>query len=648
MLLREGKKLLRYGNTISRKFCLKDKGLRTSYKPLIIYSTGIALVGGLLGHGYTKWKLSKIKTEEVNGQQQADPKEPIATPVEAEKKEQAVPAEEPAKIADPNEGMGPLFKQVFLAADDSLNIRRLTAEEQANVSMLKDDYVIFIVPPKEDEELLKLLHGHMSNLRDLYNHANEKKLEKTVLQFGYVPISNRESLEKLGRDNKFEINLDKDVPVFMIKNQMRKGINVVNIKDMLKEEEKFYLQFRPLKMVASHNQKNFRKILEDLETDEVILMQYCPKGEAGCEDVMKEFYANTVDGTFSKLKTVDTVFAQDIGWYETTQSSPEKDAQYKVSIGDWFIVQKKTSESLASAKEVKLEGLNGEYLIYPVLSSPPGTKTSEDQVLSQAAEEFYKRNVAVHRELIPADPEYSLHFMFNKNSLTDTSYAGIVKVLRETRESLASSDIGDDKLKIYMIPKSFNPSQGRNIFIQLRENKKSEQRFKYRMENKSAETAKEMAKNMSYVTSNDLFEYGYPEDLGFSSSHMVQFISKGITGRLREDGTSQTVPAYERYSRKITGTQFSEQIKKNGIGQALFIYSKSCASCKRFTPLYEKLARENIASSLKGTGHPCIFNRMSSDKNEIPNDRNYDSTPVFMVYRGDHKDRPFLYKSNLR
>lgn len=76
------------------------------------------------------------------------------------------------------------------------------------------------------------------------------------------------------------------------------------------------------------------------------------------------------------------------------------------------------------------------------------------------------------------------------------------------------------------------------------------------------------------------------------------------------------------------------------------IYSKHCASCKRFTPVYEKLAKENISQAGMSMGQPTMFNRMNSDHNKVDGHINFGNTPVFALYREGYKDKPFVFKGN--
>lgn len=82
-----------------------------------------------------------------------------------------------------------------------------------------------------------------------------------------------------------------------------------------------------------------------------------------------------------------------------------------------------------------------------------------------------------------------------------------------------------------------------------------------------------------------------------SAENLAAYIIGVSQGKVPETYYSQQLPVYERFSRKVVGSTFLEEIVQNPISQIMMIYSKHCASCKRFTPVYEKLAKENICNA---------------------------------------------------
>lgn len=77
------------------------------------------------------------------------------------------------------------------------------------------------------------------------------------------------------------------------------------------------------------------------------------------------------------------------------------------------------------------------------------------------------------------------------------------------------------------------------------------------------------------------------------------------------------------------------------------MFSQSCTGCKIHGESYEELARQSIADP----NSQIQFNRMNNNKNYSPQLKSYPYTPVFMLFRKEVKDRPFVYQSqfcNLR
>ncbi|EGR32484.1 NLI interacting factor-like phosphatase family protein, putative [Ichthyophthirius multifiliis] len=89
---------------------------------------------------------------------------------------------------------------------------------------------------------------------------------------------------------------------------------------------------------------------------------------------------------------------------------------------------------------------------------------------------------------------------------------------------------------------------------------------------------------------------------------------------VKETFASQRVPKYRKYSRKIVGNTFEKEIKNNLKNQALFFYANNCSACASYGPLYEEL------------GLYCPY---------------YANSPVFAFFKGQCKDIPYIYRSNV-
>lgn len=67
----------------------------------------------------------------------------------------------------------------------------------------------------------------------------------------------------------------------------------------------------------------------------------------------------------------------------------------------------------------------------------------------------------------------------------------------------------------------------------------------------------------------------------------------------------------------------------------IFHFSKSCHSCKRFGGVYEE-----IASQTKDVR----FFRIDNDTNKTAGLKNYNSTPIFVMYKKDYPTLPWYFK----
>lgn len=79
------------------------------------------------------------------------------------------------------------------------------------------------------------------------------------------------------------------------------------------------------------------------------------------------------------------------------------------------------------------------------------------------------------------------------------------------------------------------------------------------------------------------------------------------------------------------GSQIGQLFEENRT-EALFVYSKNCHGCKKFLPIYEELARENLE---KTQDDNFIFNRINNDENHSNLLQYMWSTPKILLFRNN-------------
>ena len=583
--------------------------------------SGLLILTGVGIASYLRYRKEEVtrKEEEHEKEEKVEEKE-IHETVEVEEKKE-------------DEETTEIFREAFMREGLGFSVSKWEAD--VDVIDNREDGLLLLVPPKEDKELFQMISGLVSNLNDLYNVGlkNKREEDRIPLKIRWVKIRRVEDLDQVSKKIGVDLSVSDDVPVFIVHNKNRKKPVVVTLMNIFDDEEAFYSQFRPIRMISSSNAGKFTKILSDIEEDEIILIQYCASDSPSFEDIRSNFYENSLSKSFSRLRSVDTILMTDLSWLGEAGNSLE------IKSGDYFVVQKATNTLISESSVVPLEG--SKYAVYKVCS---GLGLSAMDILGRVSEGYYAQNVGVHLELPVSKKRYTLEFKYDANLMSRTQVEGCVEMMRELRR-MFDEEIGQ-KVNVAIVPHSFDPTQGKAIDVVVTDNLIIEKRVKYLYKVKSQEEAAQLAKEVPEVARNDLFEYHYPPDLSFDTQSVKGFLLLTMEGGVSDQLVSQVPPKYSRYSRKLTGSIFTDSIRGSPYASAVFLYSSSCGSCKKFSPMYEKLAKENIEKGLDifGTGKGMMYYRMNKDHNDAPRTRVFDSTPVFMVYRSDFRSRPFVYR----
>lgn len=618
--------MLRKTSSLFRRFCAKETQThaKTSYKPLILYSIGIGVVGGLVGSYYTRRKITQKDGEENNTP-------PVDNPVEAhpvqEQKEHPIPvlespvieqAHEPTqRTQDPEETV---FSKIFLSGNLPFEAEELNKTQAVQE---KEDFIVFLIPPREDEELLQTIAGMIENLHGLYGRGVQRGVNPHPLKVKYLKIKSVKDLETVGKQFGVQLSTSDDVPIMLVRNRLRKATQVLTLMDLLTDEEKFYKQFIPLRYVGEQNKERFLEVVKNIEDDEVILLRYGGEDEAQREQFKSEFYEWSLAG-LGNMSRVDGVFAEDLSWLNV---------QERPAPGEVWALQKQGNLSFEGQA---IPGLPGKYLFYKVPIE--NSQNSWSAIRKLAGETYYKNNVVPHLELPPNSKPYHLEISVDKNKLSDAQLLGVNETLKGARKLLP------DTVRMVLLPKSFEASEGKIISVILKDLQKDNDRFDYLFKNKNRKAVQEILKSKPHVKLNDSFEYVFPEELPFTPEGLASFADMVLKGEVPDQIQSQVLPTYERFSRKITGNTYNSKIIDNGVAQAVFLYSTTCGSCKRFTPLYESMAKQNIEQKLLSFGALTQMNNMNKDLNDPSGQKLFDSTPFFLLYRRDFKTRPFVYR----
>jgi len=77
----------------------------------------------------------------------------------------------------------------------------------------------------------------------------------------------------------------------------------------------------------------------------------------------------------------------------------------------------------------------------------------------------------------------------------------------------------------------------------------------------------------------------------------------------------------------------------------VFFYSKDCHSCKRFGPIFERVAYEsNRERNKEHEFSMAKYYRINGTYNAVRDIINYPWTPIFMVIKKGYKDKPLILR----
>lgn len=562
---------------------------------------------------------SQIKNEENKKNSQSEV-------VKEEKKEVNIVDEEELKAIVQK----PAFNEIFLQEEKLFKMEELKTGIDTKLEDLTQDHVIFLVPPKDDREFLLQLKGQLSGVVKLYNVANSSNSSELKVQ--YILMKSKREMETLGENIKQKLEIDGNVPLFIMKNKFMTDAAVITLKDLYNDPDKLFLQFKPLSTLHQNNHQKFADYLEDLDESSLLIFQYHDPNGEGFKETQSNFYKMNTNGWFSSRSHSELFFVKDKSFF--------KNLKVELQNGD-FMLLKKTQTGKGNLEI-------GDNSFNAIIWGPDDTSNlEEDEVIESLGELYYKNNTFVHRDLPIKNCDFSVELRVDLNQIKDIQVKAIESVMASARELMEQKTI-NNSVKFYFIPRSFSSSEGNLITLIMRDNTKNEIRHEYFFENKSLEKSKIiLEKNPEFGKGDQTYEYSFPENQEMTPENIANWIKDTTEGKIPQYYKTEIKPDYVRFSRSLSGTNFEETIIKNPINHVMMVYSKHCASCKRFTPVYEKLARENIEEAGLALGQPTMFNRIDSDLNDIKKYKNFSNTPVFAVYRNEFKERPFIYKGNV-
>ena len=549
-----------------------------------------------------------------------------------------------AKATPPVEAQGALFQELFLNETEQFEIKPLEKGKETKLDDLEDDNIIFLVPPKEDENFLKQLKTQLAGVVQLYDnsrnnsasrqhtHHGEHGSEHHALRVRFINIRSKQDLAAIGKNLEVDLRIKNNIPLFVIKNKHLSKASVITLKDLYNDPDKLFLQFKPINVLHNHNTNRFSGYLKELEPAHLLIFQYHDPKEAGYKSTLSKFYKSFTSGWFGDRKHSELFFMKDKSFFE----EHVKDLQS----GDYLLLKKVD-------KNESTHEIDGNFFQILRWAPDDSTRVTEDEVIESLGQLYYQNNTFVHRDLPISNEHFSVDVRVDMNRIQSSQMRAVKGILADVKIRVDSDPELKDKVKFYLVPKCFSYSEGNFITFKVRSNYYAHLDHEYFHENTSLKRAQELEKEHPDLLQHRSYEHSLPPSMQIDVEPLFQFVKLAVEGKLPDSYKSQTPRKYTRKSRKVVGKNFKENIVETPLNQILMIYSKHCASCKRFTPVYEKLAAKNIEEAGIYLGQPAMFNRMDGDRNMVEGCKNFFNTPVFAVYRNKLKDRPFIYKGTM-
>lgn len=235
-----------------------------------------------------------------------------------------------------------------------------------------------------------------------------------------------------------------------------------------------------------------------------------------------------------------------------------------------------------------------------------------------------------------SSPEITLTFTIDRATDSSATLSSLRKIARSARESPAGEGVA-----FRLAARSLRNSEAKSPRVTATLSALEAQRFALQNENKTPSVFEQKVAESPLLASPVPLEFALEGEV--SEQAVVEFLGKVRSGQAEIYLRSQTPPPFEKYSRRLVGSEIKEKVLDSKEAQAIFFYSKACGSCKKFLPIFEQLAFE----SLKASSKRLIFNRINNETNSSSALRSFSSTPRILLYRSDHKASPFIYRNQI-
>ena len=445
-----------------------------------------------------------------------------------------------------------------------------------------------------------------------------------------VAVDSRESLEDLERTLGGHLRSDEGIfNVIWAISPYSARREALSLRRIL-GDKKVSISFIPPKEFPS--QAAALKDLSDLHKDELVVVARAPRLKKSV--VLQKLKEMFLDSDRVKIERVIPVFVED----DSQGDNGRIQLIVKVprDLRDNVKENKDSTDENTDEKEDQFSSM-----IHPIPSNPslrlidlPSDSPSPLSDLSAILTSISGfENPFIFSDTTPA---ITLNFTIDRATDSSGTLSSLRKIARSARDSPAGEGVA-----FRLVARSLRNSEAKSPRVTATLSALETQRFALQNENKTPTVYEQKVAESPLLASPVPLEFALEGEV--SEQSVLEFIEKVKTGQAEIFLRSQTPPAFEKYSRRLVGSEIKEKVLDSKVAQAIFFYSKACGSCKKFLPIFEQLALENLKTSSKD----LIFNRINNETNSSSALRSFSSTPRILLYRKDYKTSPFIYRNQI-
>lgn len=483
--------------------------------------------------------------------------------------------------------------------ENKINITLLTKESKIDE---KDFILAFVLSPQFNDEFIKKTSEFLNKI---------KKEEKRDIKIHFKLITKLDDIKDLQKITKRKFLLeDGFFNFFSVFNSNLKKVVGIKPSDVLINNEKLVNKFKKFILIDSKN--DFYDELENLKTDELVLFLNEEDKDGKLENFRDFVYDN------------DSLNLDSIRIFQFSENC-EIDFLKKNYLQ--VIINSKDTDDFdleINSKKFKIFNFKNDF-------------KNKDDLNNKIASELEKKTIFRNIFFNGKRKKYSVDIIIDNNVFPKEYITYLQKNIKLVKQELKeNSKLFDFSL----IRKNIPNSQDTKLIIKCTDTEAHRKKIEMMTSNKDLQKFKNFKKENPDLYSSFSTSYIYPYET-YTKENILEFCNSILKKEKKFDHFSQKEFKIKKYSKKITGKNFKENILDNDLNQVIFYYSKNCSSCKRFLPIYENIFKDYL-SDLE---NKPFFNRMDNDENHSPFKPYYLSTPKIVLYRKDFKEIPFVYNN---